>query len=153
MGRIGKIINLNDDVAVVSMHANDGCGDCNACSLGADDSVQIMDAVNNIGAKLGDTVEFDMEIPSLLSAAFIAYVIPLITMVGSIALSIFILKNNGYIKNAELYASIIGFVTLFLTLLVIRLFDDKMKKSKRFIAKINRVVIKSNQEVFLNVKK
>jgi|LGVE01.1.fsa_nt_gb sigma-E factor negative regulatory protein RseC len=153
MGRIGKIINLNDDVAVVSMQANDGCGDCDACSHGSNDSVQVMDAINNVGAKLGDTVEFDMEIPSLLSAAFIAYVIPLITMVGSIALSIFIFKNNGYTKNAELYASIIGFVTLFLTLLVIRLFDGKMKESKRFMAKINRVVIKSNQEVFLNVKK
>jgi len=153
MGRIGKIVKMNEDVAVISIKANDGCGDCDACSHGSNDSVQVLDAINKIGAMMGDTVEFDMEISSLLGAAFIAYVIPLITMVGSIALSISIFKNTGYAQNAELYASIIGFGTLFLTLLVIRLFDDKMKESKRFMAKINRVVIKSNQEVFLNVKK
>ena len=153
MGRIGKVVKSKNDVAVVSMRANNGCGDCNACGNGANDSEQLIDAINDIGAMIGDTVEFDMEIPSLLGAAFIAYTIPLITMVGSIALSIFIFKKNGLTENIELYASIIGFVALFLTLVVIRLFDGKMKKSKRFMAKINRVVIKFNQEVFLNVKK
>ncbi|MCD6434863.1 MAG: SoxR reducing system RseC family protein [Clostridiales bacterium] len=153
MAKIGKVVKLEYDVAVISMKANAGCGDCNACALGSDDSDQVIDAINNIGALIGDTVEFDMEISSLLGAAFIAYIIPFITMVGSITLSIYFKKQINFNGNIELNALIIGFVTLLLTLVVIRLFDGKMKKSKRFMAKINKVVIKSNQEVFLNDRK
>ncbi|MBN2260835.1 MAG: SoxR reducing system RseC family protein [Clostridiales bacterium] len=153
MPMMGKIININDDIAEISMQANAACGDCNACSHGTNDSKHNVEAINSIDAKLGDTVEFDLEVPSMLGAAFIAYTIPLITMVGSIAISLFIFKNMGNDFNGELYASLIGFTTLILTLGIIKLFDKKMKDSKRFMAKITKVVINSNQEVFFNVKK
>lgn len=150
MGRIGKIVKIDNDIAIISLTMNDSCGECNSCSHGSNDSVHDIEAINNVGAAMGDKVEFDMEIPSLLKAAFIAYTIPLITMVGSIALSVFLLKNNGYEKNVELYATIIGFVVLVLTLLSIRLFDNKIKDSKKFMPNIIKVIERCNKEVYIN---
>jgi sigma-E factor negative regulatory protein RseC len=148
MPRVGKIIEMHEDVALISMKANDGCDGCEACSHGANDAEQELEAINKLGAELGDTVEFDMEIPSLLSAAFIAYTVPLLTMVGSIMISVYSFRAIGMDKYSELLASIIGFTTLFLTYVVIRKFDTRMKESKRFLAVITRIVIKSKQEVF-----
>jgi len=150
MGRIGKVVRLDNDIAIISLMMNDSCGECNSCSHGSNDSVHDIEAINNVGAVVGDKVEFDMEITSLLKAAFIAYTIPLITMVGSIALSIFFLKSNGYEKNVELYATIIGFTVLFLTLLSIRLFDKKIRDSKKFMPNIIKIVEKYNKEVFID---
>ena len=152
MARVGKIIDINDGVAWIAMAANEACDGCEACGHGSNDTEQKIEALNELDAEVGDTVEFDMTIPSLLGAAFIAYTVPLLTMVLSIFLTIVILKGLGFGNNAELIASLIGFFTLFMTYVVIRKFDPRMRDSKRFMATITRIVIKSKQEVFLNVE-
>ncbi|OPL07968.1 MAG: hypothetical protein AVO33_02505 [delta proteobacterium ML8_F1] len=153
MGRIGQVIEIQGDIAFVAMRANAQCGDCNACSMGQNDDTQTIEALNEVNAHVGDLVEFDMEIPSLLSAAFIAYTIPLITMVGSIALSHYGLKALGIESNRDFYSAMTGFLVLFITLKVIRKFDSRMKESRKFMAKISRIEELSNQEVCVNVKR
>lgn len=153
MARVGKIVGMQEDLALISVRANEACDGCEACGHGTNDSEQHLEALNSVGADVGDTVEFDMEISSLLSAAFIAYTIPLLTMVGGIYLSLILFRSWGMEGLSELFATLVGFVTLFLTYVIIRKWDPKMRESKRFSAVITRIVIKSNQEVFLNVEK
>lgn len=153
MARVGKVVLVQDGVARISVRANESCDGCEACGHGSNDSIQFVEAMNTIDAEEGDTVEFDMEIPSLLSAAFIAYTVPLLTMVGAIFVTLKLMQASGQALNAELTASLVGFATLFVTYVVIRKFDPRMRQSRRFLAVIHRIVIKSNQEVFLNVEK
>lgn len=148
MPRVGKIAKVHDGLAMIRFKANEACEGCEACGHGADDSEKELEAINNLGAEVGDTVEFDMEVPSLLSAAFIAYTIPMLVMLGTILISFFIFRSMGTVEHGDLYSIAIGFVALFLTYMVIRKFDPKFKASKRYFAVITRIVIKEDQEVF-----
>jgi sigma-E factor negative regulatory protein RseC len=152
MGRLGQVLETREGIALIAMRANAQCGDCNACAMGQNDETQTIEAINDVDARAGDMVEFDMAVPSLLKAAFIAYTIPLITMVGGIALTNYGLKAAGMTGNPDFLSAAAGFVVLFITLVVIRKFDGRMKNSRKFMAKIDRITEPSNQEVCINVK-
>lgn len=152
MSNRGIVRLKENDFVYISQLADPGCGDCTACSKGTVDG-KFIKAFNDMNARVGDTVEFDMETKNIILAATLAYGLPLFMMVGSIVISNKAFVNMGLGDAAELYAILIGFATVALTYVSINLFERKIKDNKRFIAKIVKVSEKPKQEVFLNVKK
>jgi len=133
MEQIGKIVELLDkDTAKVLMQQHTDCGKCGACSMGRNmDIVTIAD--NNIDAKVGDMVELKMETSNVLSAAFIMYVIPLITLVTGIFLGSKLFPG----ENSESLALLLGFTLLAITYFVIKMNEKKyIKKYKAVITKV-----------------
>lgn len=140
MNREGIVINeAGKNVVEVSILKHTACGDCGACSYGKENLNATVMADNKIGAKPGDKVELDLQDQNVLSAAFIAYVIPLITLVASISILNKVL-GMFIASNVELIAALIGIALTAVVYVVIKSYDQKFADSKRFFPKVTRVI-------------
>lgn len=86
----------------------DNCGNCSGCN-----SIVTVFAQNNINVKKGDLVEIEMPSNSVLGAAFITYIIPLVILIiGYIVGSCIFKTEIGEILTAAAFfaVSIVGVV-------------------------------------------
>ncbi len=131
MDRVGRVVELIDQsTAKVLMQKHTDCGKCGACGLGRDMDITTL-ADNNVAANVGDMVEMTMETKNILSAAFIMYTIPLITLL----LGIFI-GSKVFASNTEGLSLILGFAFLVITYFLIK------KNEKKYIKKYKAVITK-----------
>jgi len=129
-GKIVEIINHNTAKVIIQKHAS--CKNCGACHIGTNSDIAII-AENKIDAETGNIVLVSMETQSVLSAAFIMYVIPLLILIASIFTGTRIFKT----ENGEVYSILMGFIFLALFYIIIRQNENKFrKKYKAVITKI-----------------
>ncbi|WZL71524.1 SoxR reducing system RseC family protein [Clostridiaceae bacterium 35-E11] len=140
MHQSGKVIEISDNRAKILMTKHAACGDCGACQHGAENMNMHIIAANELNAKVGDMVEVNMETQNVLGAAFIVYVIPLFMMLFGIAGGSYLLKSIGIIENAEIYGAMIGFAFMTITFFIIKKFEGKFKKDKRYVPVISRIL-------------
>lgn len=76
----GKVIDIKEKYAIVSMVRNEACQKCGACSHGYKTEEMILEADNLCNAKIGDWVKIDLAYSDFLRATFIVYGIPLIML-------------------------------------------------------------------------
>jgi len=106
-----------------------------------DENMQMsVESLNQADASIGDRVEIEMQTDNVLTAAFIAYVIPLTTFVLGIVFGMKYLAASGYSGNIEGAAAVIGLVLMFLTYGVIKLNDKKFKQSKKYLSVVIKVL-------------
>ena len=143
MNREGLVVKeLNDNLIEVTLLRHTACGNCGACHLGEENLKSIVLARNEAGAKSGDVVEITMADQNVLQAAFIAYVIPLITLISTVIISYTILKGLE-VNSYELIATLIGLLLMFLVFFVIKSYDNKFKKSDKYLSRAITVVKQS----------
>ncbi len=131
MREVGIVVDVEDNNAYVKIDRKTACENCKACGLGTSDEKSIVvQAINNIEAKKGDIVELDLESPDVLLAAFIAYGIPLVSLILGILLSYGIMKLVGH--NSEVLMLVAGIVFMLISFVIIRLNEPKIKSSKKF---------------------
>ena len=140
MRREGKIISKNGGSATVVLMKHSACGDCGACQMGRENMSIKIDALNSAGGSVGDKVVVDMGTPNVLLAAFIAYGIPLISLILGIVSGKFILELAGVMENIEVYSFMIGVVFLMVTFLIIRKNEVRFKESKKYLSTIVEVI-------------
>lgn len=81
MTNTGKVISVNDNVATVLVVKKSACGhNCSSCGACTAPKIQTT-AINTAGAKAGDTVELETKDNSLLGAAFLLYLCPVLLAV------------------------------------------------------------------------
>ncbi|MHB8882282.1 MAG: SoxR reducing system RseC family protein [Thermodesulfovibrionales bacterium] len=84
----GSIISLKGDKAVVLMMGGHACKGCGAAAIGlcraADTSMQLT-VTNEVGAKVGDTVRIGLDKATRARGYFLAYIIPLISLLAGAA--------------------------------------------------------------------
>jgi len=141
MKRLGKVVSVEKNKAKVILRKHSACGDCGACHLGEENMEMQIDAINTINAKEGDIVEIDMETQNVLTAAFLAYGIPLIALLFGILTSskIFNIIKFSY-GNKEIYSLIFGILLMGLSYLFINLNEKKIKNNGRYISKITNII-------------
>ena len=136
MRELGEVIKLDGNNALVRVIRSSACGKCNACGMGADGKKFIdLTVLNTVDANLHDIVELNMDSPNILLAAFIVYGIPLIAMLTGIVSGYYIL-----FKENVLYSTILAFVMLGLSFVMIRLNEDKIKSSNKFLPTMSRKI-------------
>lgn len=140
MKREGKIIAVNKENATVQLMRHAACGDCGACHMGEENMNMKIEALNTAGADIGDKVVVDMETQDVLTAAFIAYGMPLIMLVIGIAGGKFILGFLGMERNIELFSFGMGLILMTITFFKIRKNEDKFKESKKYLSKITKII-------------
>ncbi|ABW19246.1 SoxR reducing system RseC family protein [Alkaliphilus oremlandii] len=133
MRQCGVIISIDGERAKVSLQKQSACGDCKGCRWGEDNMKMEVEAINRIKAKVGDRVEIDMEHQNVLAAAFIAYVIPLITLILGVILGSMILDKIDIVQNKEVGAGIFGLVLTAISYGIIRLKENSFKQNQQFI--------------------
>jgi sigma-E factor negative regulatory protein RseC len=129
------IVETKDEFAKVVIIRTSACDNCSTCSLGSKKKPHYVWAKNSLNAKVGQTVEIELEEAALLSATFIVYIIPLLAFLVGI---FFGFKVVG--EKSELIILFTGIVAMIISFLGIHLFNNMVaEKSNRYKSSIVRV--------------
>jgi len=121
----GIVIALNGKIAKVRASRHSECESCGAC---AGDNATVMDVYNPVDAKVGQRVIIEIPEDNMLKAAFIVFLLPLLTTFMGYLIGVWISQKYGFpALLSEVSASIVAFV---LTLLYIKYFDRSMTNTK-----------------------
>lgn len=132
MNQNGRIKKIDGNTAIVSIKRQSMCGDnCKGCSSAC--NVPEMDIRADIipNIEIGDEVEISSEDISVLKYSFILYGVPLIIMVVVIFLVSFLIKG----ENGQVYAALIGLLSLIISFFILKKYDklESSKKSFKYI--------------------
>lgn len=93
----------------------------------------VMTAENEIGAELGDVVEIDLETMNLLSAAIIAYGLPLLALIIGILGGYYGLLFLGLSDNvSQALAALSGLTAMAVSYAAIKMNEGRIEKMKKF---------------------
>ncbi len=121
MSEIAKVVSVDNETITGVLQRTDACGDCHACDIGENKNEMIITAYNQCNAKVGDNVEIDLSVNAMITATFVMYAVPLITMVGG-----FLIGN----LFSEVLSFILGITCMIATYVVIRIFNNKLDENK-----------------------
>ena len=127
------IVEEHEDMAKarVKMH-----GECSSCGLCEGSNAVYYEAVNQIGAKCGQSVLLEIEKQNVLKIAFIVFMLPLLTVAAGIYCGY---SFGPYFRlPSSLSAGIFGIFALAITIFIIKKFDSKVqnKSTTPIITKI-----------------
>ncbi|QTA92407.1 SoxR reducing system RseC family protein [Desulfonema magnum] len=130
----------NSGTAWVKTTKSSSCEACAArdsChSMGGGKEMKV-ETINTAGAKVGDKVIIGFETASLLKAAFLVYVFPILSMIAGAVIGQEVAPNYNF---SAPYASVtLGFMFFFLAFLLVRIMGIKMSKKEEYRAKIIRI--------------
>ncbi|MBR5479625.1 MAG: SoxR reducing system RseC family protein [Clostridia bacterium] len=111
MRQTGKIIAiLQNGKAQVSIKRASACGhDCTSCgACGAQAKPIVTEVVNNVGAKVGDSVEIESKTSRILGLACVVYMIPLVLFFAFYFLANEIFKTEGASIVCALFGLVCG---------------------------------------------
>lgn len=141
MNQRGYVIELVDGTtAKIKMQKHSACAACGKCASSADKKDIIVEVDNNIGAKVGDYVEVNMDSVNVIKAAAIVYIVPLIALLGGTIISYGILNFIDIGMNKEVLSGFIGIVLTAISYLLIKSKDRKFRESRNYIPIITKVI-------------
>lgn len=126
---IGVVESVYGDKAVVSLMRHSACGDCGACQMGAENMQRSVEALNPLGAKVGDKVTMEMADETVLQAAFIVYIIPLLILIVGMFITVYALNYFNISEYVELYGFLVGLIGMAISFLIIRRREKKLTAS------------------------
>jgi sigma-E factor negative regulatory protein RseC len=133
MEQYGVVHRVDGKLAKVSIRQHSACAQCGKCNLAHESKDLMIDAVNQAGAHIGDTVLLQMGQRDVLSAGLIAYGLPLLLMfVGAVV-------GQSFFGQAG--SALLGFSGLGLTYAFIHWYlEPKLKANQRYSICITEVI-------------
>jgi len=130
MNEKGKVINILNGVATISLKRNSACKGCGLCLADKDSQVMILKALAQKETKIGDEVFIEVD-RKIKSAAIIwLLAVPIAAFVGTALIAQLLFKLSD---DLSFLLSIAGLALAFLTAWIV---DKKVGYSKRPAAKI-----------------
>lgn len=139
MKQCGVVTENKITTAKVLIQRHSSCGSCKACKMGHEDVKLEIEAINKANAEVGQWVEVAMDEQSLLQAAFIAYAMPLMTLLLGIIFGSKLLSFFDVVRYHEIFTALIGFSLMALTFLGIKKREKVIKTKKKFMPVITTV--------------
>ncbi len=81
MKETGSIVSISGKTATIQLNRGDKCDGCQACSAFGDNTMRL-DALNTIGAQVGDQVEVDVAPKEVVKSSMIVFIFPLLMMLA-----------------------------------------------------------------------
>ena len=127
----GSVLQTKDrGMAVVQFRVGGACSKCGACLIKGDNAAQI-EAINNVGAGVGDAVLVETKPKDVAMAAFTLFIVPIILMV------------IGYFLGSRV-SEVVGILTalifLSLSFLGVNSYDRAARKKGKFTSEIVRII-------------
>ena len=132
MRQVGKVRRIDGDFAEVAVIRASACGEnCVNCSGGCTPTENTVTADNVPGAIVGDTVVIEMATSSVLKAAFMVYILPIIGMI------------TGYLIGAERGfeeggATLCGTAAMLIVFAFVKLWEQRHRDMYKLI--ITRII-------------
>lgn len=123
MAEVGQVIEIKGKNVVVELQRQEACAKCKACTAGLQTTQMLLEAENQCEATKGDWVEVYLKEANFVKAVLIMYTIPLVALLLGLGL--------GYLLfSHELLVIGLGFVTMALAFITIRLNDKRFRTEK-----------------------
>jgi sigma-E factor negative regulatory protein RseC len=145
----GNIVELKGkEIAVVLCEKSSFCKNCasmESCQVGDDNRSKLVEALNMLGADVGDRVKLVVSTKTFLQSSFLLYIVPLIALVfgGSLGQWMGGVLQGG--PDANLLSAILGTVFLVGSFFVIRVGSRAIPK-ETYMPRIVAVV--SEDDIF-----
>lgn len=117
----GIIIKTNGKTATVRIDKAQACSHCKSKCIESNGSM-VTEALNPIGANVGDMVRLEVNPKTALSASLMVFGLPLS------AFFVGVLVANRLTDN-QIYIMLVGFIMFLLTLIPVKAYDNYLKKS------------------------
>ena len=130
----GLVLEIEEKVAKVQIECKVACGFCYACSTGLDNKM-IIEAENEIGAKVGERVKIETDPHRYLMAVLVVYIFPLMGLVIG-----YIIGQK--IFGTELASICFGMAGLILSFWIIYGLNCWMDRRPKRKSKLNPKIIK-----------
>ena len=79
MQETGIVISTDGKNAVVQLSRGDRCDGCNVCHAFGENKMRV-EALNSIGASVGDSVSVNIEPKQVIKSSMIIFILPLVSM-------------------------------------------------------------------------
>ncbi len=129
MTQKGRIKKISGNTATVSIRRVSMCGDnCKGCSSAC--KVPEMDIKADIipNIEVGDEVEIVSEDINVLKYSFVLYGVPLLIMVAAIFIVSSLIKG----EDGQIYAALIGLLSLIISFFILKKYDKVESSRKNF---------------------
>ncbi|MBN1559120.1 SoxR reducing system RseC family protein [candidate division KSB1 bacterium] len=83
----GTIISLDGQKAIIQLHRGDQCDGCHLCHAFGENKMQL-EALNSIGAAVGDRVNVSIEPKLVVKSSMILFIFPLVAMLAGYYLAL-----------------------------------------------------------------
>lgn len=127
-GKVNKL--LANSIAEVVCEPNEACEKCKGCAMGGSGEI-IVQAVNQIEAKIGGRVEIEIPEAEGIKAALIVFIFPVIGLVFG-----YYLAQHFYQTESAGIIGAIGFMAV--AFLILNKYDKYIKSKNKCVAKIIR---------------
>lgn len=137
MKQVGKIISIDNNYATLLVAKTSMCGEnCGACKGGCKPSAQKVLARFDDGcegASIGDMAILELDDRRVLSMAAMLYLLPIMAMFVAYFIGM-------YISKSEQISIVSALSATFLVLFSVKLFDNRLKNSKKYEIRITKVL-------------
>lgn len=131
----GIVIACDANMAKIKAARHSDCENCGSCP---GNNAIIIDALNPLDAKPGQHVLFEIEEASMLKAAFIVYMLPLIAIfLGAFAGGWLASKLDAEVLYFQIAGGVIAFV---LSVIYIRVYDRRAKRGEKMQPVIKQII-------------
>jgi sigma-E factor negative regulatory protein RseC len=137
----GIVIKLGDKTAWVRTTRSSACNHCaskDSCKAGEQGKDMEVEVTNPVGAKIGDRIVLSFETSSLLSAAFLLYVFPVLCMLAGAALGHWL--SPRYQINPSIGSAATGFLCLVMAFVLVKIRGDRLAQKDSYKPRIVRIL-------------
>lgn len=121
-------------VKTIKSSACEGCASHGSCEAVNEAEVE---AINSVGAKIGDTVVVGFESGALLKVSMMLYLFPVLAMIAGAAIGSYIAPR--YDMDESVMSAILAFSFFFLSFVCIRLSSSLLSGNKKYQAQIIKI--------------
>lgn len=141
MEKLGQIISRKGNMAKVEIRRTSACGEkCGSCSGGCSSSGVYIEAENPLGGERGQFVKVEIETRTVMKAAFLAYILPLIMLIAGILIGSLIHNKYTLGISSEFFSFLFGLGLMIASYGVVKLFDNGYKTRGEIKYKITKVL-------------
>lgn len=131
----GIVIEINNNIARVKVARHSHCENCGACP---GSNAMVLEVVNDIGARVGQKVVFEIKEEGMVKAAFVVYVLPLLFTIIGIAIGSLISEfTNIAVFSFQVFGGIIAFI---FSIVVIIYYEKVYKSNVNRLPKIIKIL-------------
>ena len=134
MEEVGKVVYISGEQATVAIESKGACGHCaakTACSPSGDK--MYTEAINERGAKVGDTVRMEMNPGTAILSAFLIFFLPIVAFGIGFAILNLITENDNIGVLGGIGLSVVYFLFL-------RKLNQKLSKGRKFKPIVTEIV-------------
>jgi sigma-E factor negative regulatory protein RseC len=118
----GIIIKIDGKKATVKINKAQACSHCKSKCMESD-GFMITEAINSVGANIGDVVKLEINSKTALRAILIVFGLPLVIMLAGVFIAIIITNNQAYIIA-------VGVIMLLLAIIPLKAYDNHLRKKE-----------------------